>query len=237
MIRLVWLFLLWIPGHARAQTPVALSARPTNTLFGLSVVDAKTGARLAAQVRVHAYLAQKDYAGAATPTQDFEFIMTRADSILVKASAKGYETGEFVMVAPCDTCTHYGYPVPLDAVDTLFRDLKKGQAVTLDKVYFDQSSYRMRPESIDQLDKLVRTLLLDPALRIEIGGHTDNTGDRRLNQYLSENRAKVIANYLSYKGIAERRLVPVGYGGIRPAAPNDSEENKRRNRRVEFTVL
>ena len=113
MTRLFCLFLLWLPALVWAQTPIALSAKPTNTLFALSVVDAKTGARLAATVRVHAYLAKKDYAGAATPAQDFEFVMTRADSILVQATAKGYETGEFVMVAPCDTCTHYGYPVQI----------------------------------------------------------------------------------------------------------------------------
>lgn len=239
MPRFVYLLLL-LPCLALGQAPQApiiLSNKPTNTVFSLAAVDAKTGTRIPAQFKVHAYLAKKDYTGPATPARDFEFIMTRADSLLVTASAAGYDEGEFVMVAPCDTCATYGYSVPLDKTDTVFRQLTRGKAIQLDKVYFDQSSYRMRPESFDQLDKLVRTLQGDPALKIEIAGHTDNVGDRRLNQFLSENRAKVITNYLITKGIKEERLRHAGYGDTRPAAPNDVEENKRRNRRVEFVVL
>jgi len=235
MYRLLLLLVL-LPCFGLAQ-PIVLSNKPTNTLFSLAAVDAQTGAKLPAAFKVHAYLAKKDYAGPATPVRDFEFIMTRADSLLVVASAPGYDEGEFVMVAPCDTCATYGYSVPLDRTDTVFRQLTKGKAIQLDKVYFDQSSYHMRPESFEQLDKLVRTLQGEPALRIEIAGHTDNVGDRRLNKLLSENRAKVITNYLTTKGISEARLRSAGYGDSRPAAPNDVEENKRRNRRVEFVVL
>ncbi len=236
MLRLILLLTL-LPCLALGQSPIVLSSKPTNTLFSLAAIDAKTGVRLPAKFKVHAYLAKKDYAGPATPDNDFTFTMTRADSLLVIASASGYEEGEFVMVAPCDTCATYGYSVPLDRVDTVFRQLTKGKAIELDKVYFDQSSYKLRDESFEQLDKLVRTLQGDQQLRIEIAGHTDNVGDRRLNQYLSENRAKVITNYLVKKGVKEVRLRYMGYGDTRPAAPNDVEENKRRNRRVEFVVL
>lgn len=236
MIRFIWI--LWLfPSLALAQAPIVLSDKPTKTVFALAAVDYKTGVRLPAQFKVHAYLAKKDYTGSALPDCDFEFILTRADSIHVTATAPGYDEGEFVMVAPCDTCANYGYSVPLDRTDTVFRELTKGKAIQLDKVYFDQSSYRMRPESFEQLDKLVRTLQNEPALNIEIAGHTDNVGDRRLNQSLSENRAKIITNYLITKGIPETRLRHAGYGDTHPAAPNDVEDNKRRNRRVEFVVL
>ena len=236
MLRLLFLLTL-LPCLALGQPPIALSNKPTNTLFMLSAVDAKTGERLPAQFKVHAYLAQKEYTGTATTARDFSFTLTRADSLLVVASASGYDEGEFLMVATCDTCATYGYSVQLDRTDTVFRQLTKGKSIKLDKVYFDQSSYRMREESFEQLDRLVRTLQSEPSLRIEIAGHTDNVGDRRLNQYLSENRAKVIANYLTKKGITETRLRHAGYGDTRPAAPNDTEYNKRQNRRVEFVVL
>jgi len=89
------------------------------------------------------------------------------------------------------------------------------------------------------LDKLAKTLVATPGLVIEITGHTDNVGDRyqRPNYSLSENRARIIRNYLNRTGVAENRLRPKGYGGLRPAAPNDSEGNKQKNRRVEFVVL
>ncbi len=111
-----------------------------------------------------------------------------------------------------------------------------GESVRLSSVYFDQSSYILTPESYPQLDRLVEALKKNPKLRIEIGGHTDNVGDARLNQYLSENRAKVIATYLVNQGVAERQLHWKGYGHTRPLAPNDTESNKAKNRRVEVTI-
>lgn len=111
------------------------------------------------------------------------------------------------------------------------------RATTLDNVFFDQSSYQLRPESHAQLDLLADQLKNRPTLRIEIAGHTDNVGDPRLNQALSENRARVISNYLTGKGIEAGRIRFRGYGSQQPVAPNDSEENKRKNRRVEVRVL
>jgi outer membrane protein OmpA-like peptidoglycan-associated protein len=118
-----------------------------------------------------------------------------------------------------------------------FGRMAVGEVIRLNSVYFDQSSYNLRPESSRQLDQLVTTLKADPKLKIEIGGHTDNVGDPRLNQYLSENRAKVISSYLINRGVSERQLVWNGYGQTRPIAPNDTEENRARNRRVELIIL
>ncbi len=128
-------------------------------------------------------------------------------------------------------------PMAKQGEETVFENLKVGEAVRLDNVYFDQSSYILRTESYPQLDKLVKTLQVNSKLKVEIAGHTDNIGDARLNQYLSENRARVISSYLVNKGIAKERLVPKGYGQTKPVALNDTEENKAQNRRVEFVVL
>lgn len=71
------------------------------------------------------------------------------------------------------------------AADSVFRNLAVNQAFRIDDVYFDQSSYVLRPEPHPQLDKLAKTLTTTPKLVIEIAGHTDNVGDRWLNQALS----------------------------------------------------
>jgi outer membrane protein OmpA-like peptidoglycan-associated protein len=118
-----------------------------------------------------------------------------------------------------------------------FENLKKGQVITLDKIYFDQGSYVLRPISYEQLDYLVSKLKQKVRLIIEVGGHTDDVGDLRLNLALSENRAKVVANYLINKGIDEGRISHKGYGHTRPVAPNFTEPNRRKNRRVEFVVV
>jgi outer membrane protein OmpA-like peptidoglycan-associated protein len=93
-------------------------------------------------------------------------------------------------------------------IHTVFTNLKVNDVIKLDKIYFDQSKYELRPESRDQLEKLYRTIRDNPKLKIEIAGHTDNVGDARLNQYLSENGAQVIYNYLL------RKTFPVGVCNI-----------------------
>ena len=138
---------------------------------------------------------------------------------------------------PAATTTTITPPAVAKEDKTVFENLKVGEAVRLDNVYFDQSSYLLRTESYPQLDKLVNTLKVNSKLKIEIAGHTDNVGDARLNKYLSENRARVISSYLTNRGIAKNRLIPKGYGQTKPVAPNDTEENKAQNRRVEFVVL
>ncbi len=103
-------------------------------------------------------------------------------------------------------------------------------------IYFEQSSFQLQASSYPILDELTARLLSDKQLKIDIIGHTDNVGDPKLNLALAENRARVIFNYLVNKGIDESRLFYKGYGGQRPVAPNDSEDNKKRNRRVEIKL-
>lgn len=76
----------------------------------------------------------------------------------------------------------------------------------------------------------------NPLWHMEIAGHTDNIGDPRLNLALSENRAKVIANYLVRKGIDDNRITTKGYGGTHPIADNTIESERQKNRRVEITI-
>jgi outer membrane protein OmpA-like peptidoglycan-associated protein len=118
-----------------------------------------------------------------------------------------------------------------------FEKIEKGKAIVLNNVYFEQSSFIMQKESYPELDKVVLMMRANPQTKIEIGGHTDNVGDQRLNLALSENRAKVILNYIVSKGIDEERLLYKGYGGSKPVAPNDTEDNKKKNRRVEIVGI
>ena len=249
-MRFLLIILLCLTALPVAFGQNSLSDKPTRTVFSIKAVDDKTNAELPAQFTIKASLAKMKFVGASQPGKSFDFVLTRTDTIDVVAFAPGYAEAEELMVISCDTCPDYEYvvrlakeqvnsqpPKLLVAADSVFRDLAVNRVFELDNVYFDQSSYVLRPESYPQLDKLAKTLVTTPKLVIEIAGHTDNVGDRRLNLALSENRSRIIRNYLATNGIAENRLRPKGYGGGRPAAPNDSEENKRKNRRVEFVVL
>ena len=121
--------------------------------------------------------------------------------------------------------------------EKIFDNIKAGQTLTIeDNVYFDQSSYILRPEAYGQLNRLAVIMAKNADIKIEIVGHTDNIGDPRLNQTLSEQRAKVIANYLVNQGATEANIAHRGEGQSKPIAPNDSEENRQRNRRVQFLI-
>jgi len=74
-------------------------------------------------------------------------------------------------------------------------------------------------------------------MKLEISGHTDNTGSLRINQKLSRDRAKAVVDYLVSSGVSADMLVYKGYADSQPVAPNDTAEGRERNRRVEFKVL
>jgi OOP family OmpA-OmpF porin len=109
-----------------------------------------------------------------------------------------------------------------------------GKSVPLSNVYFDQSSPVLRPESNPELNQLYDMLVRNPSTRIEIRGHTDNQGDFDANVQLSRDRCQAVVAYLVSKGIRKDRLKGVGRGPIDPIAPNNNEENRKKNRRVEF---
>lgn len=87
-----------------------------------------------------------------------------------------------------------------------------GKQFTLDDLYYDLNKYNIRPDAALVLDKLLKILVDNPDIRIEIGSHTDSRGSAEANMILSQNRSESVVNYLVGKGIARNRLVPKGYG-------------------------
>ena len=75
-----------------------------------------------------------------------------------------------------------------------------------------------------------------PAARLSIEGHTDDIGDDDYNRSLSERRAAAVKAYLVKRGVDGGRIESRGFGETRPAVPNDSDDARRKNRRVEMVV-
>ena len=103
-------------------------------------------------------------------------------------------------------------------------------------IQFQTNSYQLLPVSLIELDKLLQVLNDNPAVKIQINGHTDNTGKESDNLILSTNRAKSVVDYLVGKGIDLKRLSFKGYGSSKPLADNVSEEGRSKNRRTEFEI-
>lgn len=111
------------------------------------------------------------------------------------------------------------------------------KTIRLDYVQFESGGINLTAESKYQLDDLSTILTKYPALRIEVGGHTDNTGDPAANKTLSQQRADVVKNYLTAQGIPAGRLTSVGYGSSKPADTNDTDAGRQKNRRTEFRII
>ena len=107
--------------------------------------------------------------------------------------------------------------------------------VDLYGIYFDTDKSEVKPESKATLDEVATLLKVDRSLKLEVSGHTDNTGDKAHNQKLSEQRAQAVVQALvaSY-GIDAKRLTARGYGDAKPVAANTSDDGKAKNRRVEL---
>ncbi|MEN0056073.1 MAG: OmpA family protein [Mucilaginibacter sp.] len=112
-----------------------------------------------------------------------------------------------------------------------------GSKVILKNIFFDTNKFDLESESKAELQKLIEFLAVNPSVHIEISGHTDNVGTAPINQTLSENRAKSVYQYLVANGVINTRLVYKGYGETQPIAPNDTDDNRAKNRRTEFKII
>ena len=104
-------------------------------------------------------------------------------------------------------------------------------------INFNSGSARLDVAGSAILDQLSDIVKRCPDMKIEVGGHTDSDGGDATNQALSEHRAESVIAYLVAEGSPPDRFVSRGYGEAVPIVANDSAENKRRNRRIEFSAL
>ena len=137
-----------------------------------------------------------------------------------------------------------GYDPSLIDVDVFGdKDIKVGQKIILERIYFDFDKFDIRDESVIELNKLLVFLDKNKNVTVEISGHTDSRGQDDYNMKLSRNRAKSVVNWLKKRKVSSKQMVPEGYGETRPIAPNenpdgsDNPEGRQMNRRIELTII
>ncbi len=110
------------------------------------------------------------------------------------------------------------------------------KTLALNHISFESGSATLSPNSRYELDNLVTAMNAYPSLSVEVAGHTDNVGDPAANLALSAARASAVVKYLTDRGISAGRLRARGYGDAKPLVPNDSPENRAKNRRTEIVI-
>ena len=113
------------------------------------------------------------------------------------------------------------------------------QEITVsERIQFETDKAVLLPQSKVVLGEVVRVLQQNPQIRlVEIGGHTDSTGDSGKNLLLSDQRAHSVRDFLISQGVDGNRLRARGYGDRVPVANNETEQGKLQNRRVEFRIV
>ncbi|MFT3680636.1 MAG: OmpA family protein [Ferruginibacter sp.] len=115
-------------------------------------------------------------------------------------------------------------------------EVKKRIEVAAKQIFFATGSAKLLAKSNKSLNEVAAILLADPNLKLDINGHTDNTGKSEKNQALSENRARAVYDYLVKKGVESSRLVSAGFGQDQPIADNKTAAGRAKNRRVELNL-
>ena len=115
----------------------------------------------------------------------------------------------------------------------------EGKEIKISKqIHFETDSAKILGDSNSLMEEIADVMQRNPNIkRVEIQGHTDNTGTREHNATLSQERADAVKTWLVHAGVDSSRLVAKGYGQERPLAPNVTAANRARNRRVQFIIL
>ncbi|MDX2197063.1 MAG: OmpA family protein [Cytophagales bacterium] len=122
-------------------------------------------------------------------------------------------------------------------LDVYLDPIKQGLSITLNNIFFETGKYKLEKKSTAELDKLINFLNQNADLKVEISGHTDNVGLAVNNMNLSTKRAESVFDYLVENGIDQSRVKFKGYGDKMPVAPNDTDANRKQNRRIECKIL
>lgn len=210
----------------------AIKPDPVAIISG-QVLDAKSKKPIASQIVTNLFNENKD--------------VTKADF--------NPETGEYKLILPTQktynlTATKEGYFPTTETLDLSkdkrFRDIRRnlylvkiepGQKFTMREVLFEQGQFALQPGASTELNRVFDMLTSYPEMAILVEGHTDNQGDWEPNMKLSEDRVRVVKSYLIDKGIAETRIQTKAWGPSKPIASNETDERRKLNRRVEFTIL
>ncbi|MBT1701849.1 OmpA family protein [Chryseosolibacter indicus] len=216
------------------KTPKAdIATPPTSSNDGIvkvygRVTNSKTGAVVEANI-MFAGPALQGKAAVASSANGYSVEISSADIYSIKIEAPGY-------VSSLEKLDIHTYEMKELEMNFTLQPVEVGTTVNLKNVLFEQSKTNLLPESFDELDLVVSFLKANPSVNIELAGHTDGRGVHADNVRLSQMRVNKVKDYLVSKGIDAKRINGKGYGGTKPIASNDSEETRRMNRRVEFTI-
>ena len=207
-----------------SKAELDIEMEPGKAPIQIDVVDAVTNEAIVGTVQLNNLEREENLLYAANETR-----LRQGERYNLSASAVGYLYYDSVVTIPYRE-EMQRYIIPL-------RKITEELVLQLHNIQFEYNSAALLESSYNELDKVVRLLEDNPSLRIELAAHTDDHGTDKYNNALSQKRGEAARKYLIKHGISANRVNAIGYGKKRPLVPNDSDENRAINRRVEFKVI
>jgi outer membrane protein OmpA-like peptidoglycan-associated protein len=130
-----------------------------------------------------------------------------------------------------------GKPQKFTSVQLKLQPLLVGANLTLKDILFETNSDQLNEISFTELERVVGLMKENPGLAVEINAHTDDVGSASYNLALSDRRAQSVVDFLIESNINQDRFTARGLGESQPVVPNDTEENKAKNRRVVLKIV
>jgi OOP family OmpA-OmpF porin len=166
-----------------------------------------------------------------TLTGKYKIFLKEGEKYDVSISAKGYSFQSQVIDA--DSLKAYKEVKK----DIQLKALKPNISFVLNNIFFDFDSASLNKNSELELNRVLELLKTNLKMTVEISAHTDDKGSDEYNNRLSQARAESVVRYMAENGIVKERMIAKGYGKTMPSVPNDSDENRAKNRRVEFKII
>jgi outer membrane protein OmpA-like peptidoglycan-associated protein len=128
----------------------------------------------------------------------------------------------------------------MDIPITTYREMiNDSKAVPINNIFFNSGKHKLKRASFNELNRIIEIMTRSQFenVKIQIGGHTDNVGTKKLNQELSQKRAESVSEYLISNGISQSKIETKGFGFSQPVESNSTETGRQKNRRVEIKVM
>ena len=215
----------------RLKLPDMIKPEPVVMLLGRTL-NAKTKNPVSADILFEDLVTDKEVGEAISDpkTGSYRITLPNGKNYGIRAVAKGFlsvnENLELISITKYTEIEKDLFLVPIEV----------GETMQLNNVFFEQGKPILKSQSFPELDRLVQIMQENASIKIELGGHTDNVGNKDALMKLSEDRVLAVKVYLEKKGINKDRVAGKGYGSTQPIAPNTNEADRQRNRRVEFKI-
>lgn len=218
---------------------------PEDLTLYLKIINAETGEVTRGEIQWKSQYDEEYEGFFRTYNGEFELVLKKNEPFVFQVDKRGFAS-EKVEISPWDLVVNNITRKEIEIYIHPGKKVKekkeyefpfgKKRTFTLEEIFFVKGSDAVLPQSTKEMDKLAKVLIDNPNLEILIEGHTDNIGDKDALLELSLKRAKAIKAYLVLSGIDEARIDVIGYGAEKALNGNETERERKKNRRVEIRI-